>query len=182
MKRFSGKRLWGALVFLALGAGLAACSTQPPMPTVAKVDLPRFMGPWYVIGVIPTFIEKDIYNAIETYALAPDGTIKTTFTFNQGSFDGELKRYQPTGFVVPNTGNAVWGMQFVWPIKAEYRIVYLDEGYQTTIIARNARDYVWLMSRQASMSDQAYQGYVAQIQTMGYDVSKLVRIPHQLKK
>jgi lipocalin len=38
------------------------------------------------------------------------------------------------------------------------------------------------MSRQANMSDQAYQGYVAQIQTMGYDVSKLVRIPHQLKK
>jgi apolipoprotein D and lipocalin family protein len=114
--------------------------------------------------------------------LAADGRINTTFTFNQGSFDGELKRYQPTGFVVPNTGNAVWSMQFVWPIKAEYRIVYLDEGYQTTIIARNARDYVWLMSRQANMSDQAYQGYVAQIQTMGYDVSKLVRIPHQLKK
>jgi apolipoprotein D and lipocalin family protein len=67
--------------------------------------------------------------------LAADGRINTTFTFNQGSFDGELKRYQPTGFVVPNTGNAVWSMQFVWPIKAEYRIVYLDEGYQTTIIA-----------------------------------------------
>jgi apolipoprotein D and lipocalin family protein len=57
----------------------------------------------------------------------------------------------------------------------------LDEAYQTTIIARNARDYVWLMSRQAAMSDQAYQGYVEQIKAMGYDISKLVRIPHQLK-
>ena len=79
MKRFSGKRLWGALVFLALGAGLAACSTQPPMPTVAKVDLPRFMGPWYVIATIPTFLEKDAWNAVETYELAADGTIATTF-------------------------------------------------------------------------------------------------------
>ena len=76
MKRFSGKRLWGALVFLALGAGLAACSTQPPMPTVAKVDLPRFMGPWYVIATIPTFLEKDAWNAVETYELAADGAIE----------------------------------------------------------------------------------------------------------
>ena len=161
---------------------LGACSSMAPIPTVKEVKLNQFMGDWYVIACIPTFIEKGVHNGIESYALAADGSINTTFTFNQGSFDGELKRYQPTGFVVPNSGNAVWGMQFIWPIKAEYRIVYLDEGYQTTIIARNARDYVWLMSRQANMSDQAYQGYVAQIQTMGYDVSKLVRIPHQLKK
>jgi len=160
---------------------LGACSSMAPIPTVKEVKLNQFMGDWYVIACIPTFIEKGVHNGIESYALADDGRIKTTFTFNQGSFDGELKRYQPTGFVVPNTGNAVWGMQFIWPIKAEYRIAYLDEAYQTTIIARNARDYVWLMSRQASMSDQAYQGYVAQIQTMGYDVSKLVRIPHQPK-
>jgi apolipoprotein D and lipocalin family protein len=70
-------------------------------------------------------------------------------------------------------------MQFIWPIKAEYRIVYLDESYQNTIIARNARDYVWLMSRNPSMSDEVYKGFVEQIKNMGYDTNKLVKIPQQ---
>jgi len=27
-------------------------------------------------------------------------------------------------------------MRFIWPIKADYRIVYLDEDYTQTVIAR----------------------------------------------
>ena len=92
------------------------------------------MGDWYVIGVIPTMIETEAYNALENYKLNADGTIATTFTFNKGSLTGAAKKYEPKGFVRPDTGNALWGMQFVWPIKAEYRIVYLDENYQRAII------------------------------------------------
>lgn len=156
------------------------CSSLPPIKTVNYVDLNRFMGDWYVIACIPTLIEQDIYNAVESYQLNKDGTIKTTFTFRKGSFNGKPKKYEPKGFVVPNTGNALWGMQFIWPIKAEYRIVELDIDYQNTIIARNARDYVWLMSRQPKISDEQYNRYVLKINEMGYDVSKLVKIPHHL--
>jgi apolipoprotein D and lipocalin family protein len=158
---------------------LSACSSLPPIKTVKQLNLEKFMGDWYVIACIPTLIEKDIYNPIESYQLQQDGTIQTTFTFRQGGFDGKAKTYHPKGFVVPNTGNALWGMQFIWPIKAEYRIVYLDDQYQTTIIARNARDYVWLMSRQPTISDEKYHAYVEQIKDMGYDVNKLVKIPQQ---
>ena len=153
------------------------CSSLPPIKTVNTVDLNRFMGDWYVIACIPTFIEKDIYNAVESYQLNQDGTVQTTFTFKQGSFDGKPKKYTPKGFIVPKTGNALWGMQFIWPIKAEYRIVELDENYQNTIIARNARDYVWLMSRQPKISDDQYNHYVSKISEMGYDVSKLIKVP-----
>ncbi|MDG1474028.1 MAG: lipocalin family protein, partial [Porticoccaceae bacterium] len=45
----------------------AACSTHKPMPTVDYVDIDRFMGDWYVIANIPTFIEKDAFNPVETY-------------------------------------------------------------------------------------------------------------------
>ena len=154
-----------------------ACSSLPPIKTVNYVDLERFMGDWYVIACIPTLIEQDIYNAVESYQLNQDGTIQTTFTFKKGGFDGKPKKYEPKGFVVPNTGNALWGMQFIWPIKAEYRIVELDQNYQNTIIARNARDYVWLMSRQPKISDDQYNRYVLKINEMGYDVSKLVKVP-----
>ena len=174
------RRPLAALLMIALTATLSACGVSPKkvtVPVVDKVDLQRFMGPWYVIGVIPTFIEKDIYNAIETYELAPDGTIKTTFTFNQGAFDGEAKVMNPKGFVIPGTNNAIWGMQFMWPIKAEYVISHVDAGYTETIIARSARDYVWIMARTPTIDDQRYTALVKKVADMGYDLSKLVKVP-----
>ena len=138
------------------------------------------MGDWYVIAVIPTFIETDAYNAVESYVLNKDGSIKTTFTFNKGSLTGPKKVYEPKGFVVENTGNALWGMQFIWPIKAEYRIAYLNEDYTQTIIARNARDYVWIMARSPTISAEDDEKLVAFVKKLGYDTQQLRRVPHAL--
>lgn len=161
---------------------LTACQNLPPVQTVPHVDLPRFMGKWYVIAAIPTFIEKAPHNPVEQYQQAADGSIATTFTFYQGGFDGPLKEYHPTGYVVAGTGNAEWKMQFLWPFKSEYLIAYLSEDYQHTIIARNKRDYVWLMSRTPEMDTQTYSELVSKIKAMGYDTSQLRRFPHEQKR
>lgn len=179
MKRYKGLGRWWVLVWLGLGAGLSACSTQPPLPTVAKVDLPRFMGPWYVIATIPTFLEKDAWNAVETYELAADGTIATTFNFRKGGFEGPLKTYHPRGFVRDTTTNATWGMQFLWPFKAEFLITHLDERYAWTVIGRTARDYVWIMARTPTMDEAQYQTLVAQLRAQGYPVERLRRVPQR---
>ncbi len=166
-------------VVLALGVLAACVSTRPPLPTVADVNLERFMGDWYVIAHIPTFIERDAYNALERYDLAPNGTVATTFTFRQGAFDGPVKRYQPTGFVVDGLHHATWGMQFIWPIKSEFLIAGLDDHYQQTIIARTARDYVWIMARTPSLAESDYVKLVDDVRAMGYDVTKLRRVPQR---
>jgi len=149
------------------------------MPTVESVELDKFMGDWYVIGNIPTFIERDAYNAVENYAMDDDGNIPTTFSFNKGSFDGPLKTYKPKGFIKDKTSNSLWGMQFIWPIKADYRIVYLSDDYQQTIIGRKARDYVWLMARTPTLSDDDYNAMVQKTKSLGYDVSKIRKVPQQ---
>jgi apolipoprotein D and lipocalin family protein len=155
-----------------------ASNQKPQIATVPQVDIKRFMGPWYVIAAIPTAIETESFNAIESYKLDDDSTIATTFTFNKGSLDGKVKTYNPRGFVVENSGNARWGMQFIWPIKAEYLIAHVDENYSETIIARNARDYVWIMARTPHLSEEAYQALVKKVSDMGYDLQKLRRVPH----
>ena len=149
------------------------------METVAYVDLERFMGDWYVIANIPTFLEKGAHNAVETYALNDDGTIATTFTFNADGFDGKRKEYNPKGFIVDTESNALWGMRFVWPIKADYRIVYLDENYTQTIIGRNKRDFVWIMARSPELSTDEYQKLIDVVEGLGYDVAKIQRVPQQ---
>jgi apolipoprotein D and lipocalin family protein len=158
---------------------LGACSSVTPLKTVDYVDLPRFMGDWYVIANIPTSLEKGAHNAVETYRLDDDGTIATTFTFRDGAFDGEQKRYNPRGFIRDRESNAEWGMQFIWPIKADYRVVYLDEGYTITIIGRNKRDYVWLMAREPSLPEARYEELLDEIVAMGYDRNEVQRVPQK---
>jgi len=137
------------------------------------------MGDWYVIANIPTFIEEGAHNAVESYRLDEDGTIATTFTFRDGDFDGELKRYNPRGFVRDDPSKAVWGMQFIWPFKAEYRIIYLSDDYTRTIIGRSARDYVWIMARSPQIDDREYQAMVALLAEVGYDVSQVRKVPQR---
>lgn len=159
---------------------LSGCATEmPELKTVDYVDLDRFMGDWYVIANIPTFLEKGAHNAVENYSMNDDGTIATTFTFRKGGFDGEEKEHNPKGFVTNTETNAVWGMRFVWPIKADYRVIYLDDDYSATIIGRNKRDYVWIMARKPQLSDAEYQQLVDVVVAAGYDISKLERVPQQ---
>jgi apolipoprotein D and lipocalin family protein len=75
--------------------------------------------------------------------------------------------------------NAVWGMQFVWPIQAEYLIVHLDDDYTTTVIARNKRDHAWIMSRTPTMPKQVYERLVKQLAAWGYDRSAIERVPQR---
>jgi apolipoprotein D and lipocalin family protein len=149
------------------------------MKTVEYVDIERFMGSWYVIANIPTFLEKGAHNAVETYELDDDGSIKTTFTFLADSFAGEQKEYNPRGFITDTDTNALWGMRFIWPIKADYRIVYLDDDYAQTIIGRQKRDFVWIMARTPTISDADYQKLLEHSESLGYDVSKIARVPQK---
>ncbi|MDH5194711.1 MAG: lipocalin family protein [Nitrospira sp.] len=163
----------------ALLLAFAGCSSPPPIRTATAVDLERFMGDWYVIANIPTFIETNAYNAMESYRLAEDGTVATTFIFRKGGFEGERKTYHPTGYIIDTQSNAVWGMQFIWPIKADYRIVFVDESYSQTVIGRTARDYVWLMARTPEIPDPDYQRFLRLIAEEGYDVSKVKKVPQR---
>jgi len=167
------------VVGMILVGGCQLASNLPPIRTAESIDLNRFAGDWFVIANIPTFIETDAYNAVESYAEPVNGRIATTFTFNKGGFEGERKTYQPTAFVREGSGNAVWGMQFVWPIKAEYRVVYIDPEYQFTIIGRTKRDYVWLMARQAVIAEDDYKRLLSIIEQEGYDLDKLRLVPQQ---
>ena len=168
------------LAIAALVSLLGACATErPELETVDFVDLDRFMGDWYVIANIPTFIEKGAHNAIETYAMNDDGTVDTRFTFYRDSFDGKYKEYNPRGFIQDTETNALWGMRFIWPFKADYRIIYLNDDYTQTIIGRQKRDFVWIMAREPQIPEEDYQELIRFLESVGYDINDVQLVPQQ---
>ncbi|WP_423821538.1 lipocalin family protein [Salinisphaera sp. SPP-AMP-43] len=166
---------------LAITLSLTACSVVPSsdFPREHDVDLDRFMGAWYVIAHIPPSKTKNAYNEIERYSKNSDDQINVKFTYRDGGFDGPMKTMTPSGTVIPDTGNAVWAMHFYWVLRLQYVISYVSPDYETTIVARDKRDYVWIMARKPHISAHRYNTLVQRVQNLGYDTSKLRRVPQQ---
>jgi apolipoprotein D and lipocalin family protein len=179
MKPSNGKRTLCGLVLAALALPACHSRTYPPLQLAESVDIPRFMGAWYVIACIPSLIERHEYNAVESYHLDSDGQINTVFTFNEGSFDGPRGRLTPVGFVTEGTRGAVWGMRFIWPIKADYRIMYVATDYSQTVVGREKRDYAWIMARSPTLPDSDYQRLSALLRDQGYDTMLLRKVPQR---
>lgn len=162
-------------------APLLACASPPrePLPLARDVDLGRFFGDWYVIAHTPLLVDGAAYGAVESYRPNPDGSIATTYTFRDGGWDGATKTYTPTAFVPDPANAAVWEMQFVWPFRSEYLIAHVDERYTETVVARSARDYVWIMARTPSIPEPDYARLVALVESWGYDAAALRRVPQR---
>jgi apolipoprotein D and lipocalin family protein len=162
--------------------GVSACGSAP-IKAVERVDIPRYVGDWYVLAHIPTSIEKSAWNAVESYRLK-DGTqdvIEVTFRFRSGAFDAPLETLHATGYVDAKEPSR-WGMNFYWwqgPIRFEYVIVDLDADYREVVIGRSARDYVWVMARTPVISDSHWTRLNEAVRKAGYDPAKLRRIPQR---
>ena len=170
-----------SLTILLILCSAAGCQNHPREPIVLapEVDIARFMGNWYVIANIPTPFEKRAWNAVERYHDSGNGYIATTFTYNRDSFDGPEKRYNARGFVREGSNGAVWGMQFLWPFRADYRVMHLDEDYGVTIIGREKRDFLWIMARTPTIPETELNRLLEICREAGYDLSELRLVPQQ---
>ncbi len=151
-----------------------------PLRTVAHVDLPRYMGDWFVIGEIPYFAEKDCVDSIESYALRPDGKIDNWFTCRKKSFDAPLERKATAvATVVDTTSNAVWRIKFFKIISVKYLVLDLDPDYQWVAVGHPSRRYGWIMARSKTLDEATYQKILRGLGDQGYDTSKFQKVPQR---
>ena len=64
-------------------------------------------------------------------------------------------------------------MQFVWPIKADYRIVFLSSDSRIVVVARNKRDFLWIMSRDQQIPESPLENLIKFSSDLGYDKEKI---------
>ena len=165
-------------LFLATLA-LAACSTAPKLPplrTVDHVDLPRFMGDWYVIGTIPWFVEKNNVGTMDIYKLRTDGKIEVTYAFHKKSLDAPRQEMNAVARVVDTLSNAEWRVQFLWPFEAPFLVIDLSPDYRFTTIGYPNRDLIWIMSRSPEMSEKDYARALEVAKSQGYDISRIQKV------
>ena len=102
-----------AILALSLLSGCAMLRGGPPLETVDRVDLERYMGRWYVIANIPYFGERGNVAGRAIYRLRDDGRIDDIYRYRDGSFDGSgnIKARLAKG----ETGLTLSRIQPAWP-------------------------------------------------------------------
>jgi apolipoprotein D and lipocalin family protein len=174
-------RLWHvcALCALILAAGCRSVN-EKPLQTVAHVDLPRYMGDWYVIANIPYFAERNCFDSVESYALRADGDIDNWFACRKGSFAAPLKRkVNAIARVEDKDSNALWRVRFFKVISVQYLILDLDPDYQWVVVGHPSRRYGWIMARSKTLPEATYSRLLERLAAQGYDPGNFAKVPQQ---
>lgn len=172
------------MVVVALALAGVACSGPPPNPNpraavplqTVPVDLPRYMGRWYVIANIPYFGERGNVGSYAEWALRADGRIDDAYVYRPGKFDAPFKRMQFVDSVVAGSGGE-WRVRLFWPIYVSQLTLYVDAEYRVTLLGYPDKSLGWVFSRDPDMSDADYRAALSRFEAMGYDISRFRRVP-----
>ncbi|WP_205596446.1 lipocalin family protein [Wenzhouxiangella sp. XN201] len=169
------KPFFSILALLAL-SGCAMMRGGPPLETVERVDLERYMGQWYVIANIPYFGERGNVAGRAIYRLREDGRIDDIYRYRDGSFDAPEEEMKGVAWVVDEETNAQWKVQFYWPIRFGYYIIGLDEAYEWAVVGHPSREYAWIMAREPELSNARYQALLDLLEASGFEASQLQKV------
>ncbi len=175
-------------VVLAAGIVTAAQSSKPEqLKTVSSVDLKKYSGKWFEIGKYPNKFQKQcVGNTTATYTIKRDGKLEVLNECVKK--DGSSDLAKAAGKIDDKTTNAKLKVRFapgalsflpfVW---ANYWIIDLDPNYEYAVIGEPKREYLWILSRKAEITEVAYQTILRQVEAKGYNPSRIEKTPQNLQ-
>jgi len=148
-------------------------------PVVKNLDIERFMGRWYVLALIPNWVEGKGDNSYDDYELNKDGTVDITYYAFQ---DGKEKNMKQKGFVNKDEPGR-WEVQFYDPyipfFTAPYEVIILDSNYQYMVIGYPNNSFGWVMGRSTKIEDSIYQNILNELESaFGYNKKDFHKVIH----
>lgn len=168
--------LVAAMVLLAVGGAASAQEVK----TVPSVDLKRYAGKWYEIAKIPnSFQKKCLSSTSADYAPREDGMIDVT---NRCRTADGVDEAIGVARVVAGSNNSKLEVRFapawlswipmVW---GDYWIMDLDPQYTLATVGSPSREYLWILSRTPTISDEQYENALNNATKQGFDTSRVVK-------
>lgn len=170
--------------FIALLVAVVAISSQsataasgnPYLPTVAKVDLQRYMGVWHEIARLEQHFQKNCIGSSAEYSLRDDGEV-TVINRCVDSRDGSMREAKGRAWSVDPTDNSKLKVSFFWPFRGDYWIIELGENYQYSVVGTPNRKYLWILAREPVMDGAIYSGIIERLRKHGFSVDNLINRP-----
>lgn len=175
-------RILPALAALAAAFLVVACSSPTPPPGVTVVspfDSQRFMGKWYEIARLDHHFERSLQKVTANYSPLDDGGIRI---INRG-YNRERGMWQEVKGKAYFTGSPDRGalkVSFIGPFYGGYNVISVDKDYRHALICGPDRNYLWLLSRTPTISDETKQQLLDVAIRQGFKVDDLIWVeqPH----
>jgi apolipoprotein D and lipocalin family protein len=168
------------IIKLLLHFGVIAFITQayaadnlPPLQTVQRVELDRYMGLWYEIASFPQRFQKGCVASMATYSLRENGKVDVLNQCRNETLDGKLRSAKGKAWVVDKRTNAKLKVRFFWPFSGDYWITDLGPDYEYAVVGHPKRTYLWILGRKPHMDSTTYEGILQRLKEQQYDVSRL---------
>lgn len=161
-----------ALVSLSL---LNGCLGMPD--TVKPVDnfeLNRYLGTWYEIARLDHSFEEGLEQVSADYLKLPNGGISVR---NRGYDPEEREWVEASGqaFFVNQDDQGYLQVSFFGPFYSSYVIFELDKnGYQYAFVSGPSYDYLWLLSRTPTVSEELKNQFRHKAHALGFNTDELI--------
>lgn len=150
---------------------------------VPALDLTRYLGRWYEICRLPLRWEDETATDITAnYSLDGNGAVRV----DNRCFNAQGRPVQAVGQATPvDDSNARLKVTFLpkalrWlPFTSgDYWVLKLDAEYRHALVGTPNRKYLWLLSREPSVSDGTRKEYLAEAERQGFDLAALITPRH----
>ena len=178
LRSFVFHLLWPCLISLGMTTAVAAQDASP-VKSIDRIEIARYMGSWYEIAKFPNWFQrKCAQNTQATYQLLNPAQIQV---LNQcQTANGEA--IQALGMARPRANGLpaqlevrfapswMGWLPFTW---GNYWVLDLDADYQLAAVGDPSRNYLWILSRQPTISEASYKALTQRLAMMGFDIKRL---------
>ncbi|QKE28858.1 lipocalin domain-containing protein [Arcobacter acticola] len=162
-----------SLILICIMFLFTACSSKnPPLQTVEKVDLERYLGTWYEIARYEHFFEKDCKNVSANYSIMDEETIKVINKCTKIQTN-EKKEAMGRAYAIDET-NSKLKVSFFRPFYGDYWVLILDENYEYAVVGTPNREYLWILARDKKLPLKIQNDILEKLPSLGFDISKLL--------
>ena len=169
------------LPLIALVA-LSGCSSfdKPPRTTTQSVNLKKYLGKWYEIASFPNYFQRGCRCTSAQYKWLGDNKISVLNRCIKGS-NKKYSQAKATAWPV-NASNSKLKVQFFWPFKGDYWILYLQKDYQYALVGSPNYKYLWILSRTKTLKKSVISKLISIAKEKGFDEKKLNFTKQNCKK
>ena len=170
-----------ALTLMSLSM-LTRAETVAPQ-AVDQVDIQQYAGKWYEIAHLPMYFQRKCVSDISAqYTVKADRTIRVLNSCRIEN--GEMISSEGVAYS-QNQGNSKLKVSFLPPglrwipfTKGHYWVLRVDPEYKVALVGGPSTKYLWILSREPQLDEATYQSYLDTAKYYGYDITKLIKLPH----
>ncbi|CAM3455950.1 lipocalin family protein [Arcobacter aquimarinus] len=150
-----------------------ACSSKnPPLQTVEKVELNKYLGTWYEIARYEHFFERDCKNVTANYSMMNEETIKVINRCTKIQTN-DKKEAIGRAYAIDES-NSKLKVSFFRPFYGDYWVLMLDENYEYAVVGTPSREYLWILARTSKLDEKIKKDILKKLPSLGFDSSKLI--------